>query len=373
MGWITSPRARQAAVGLWGLFGLVIATAVAVHPESRTVTPVYREAAEAFAARHELYAEGRRFHYLPAFALAYTPIARIPFPWAEVPWRLGGLALLAVAVAALARVAAEGRAVDLFPLMTLLSIPAALSAARSGQTNLPLAAALALAAVAYASSSDTRAALWLGLGVVLKPVAVVTALLAGAMRLRVAARVAIVLIAVALLPFVFANADYVLSQYRSLLESWSSWSTTHEHRFCDLAGLLRTFHVAPPDPVMLGLRAIAAAATLGLVLLSLRRRPAEQALLLLGLSASYLMLFNPMTETNSYVILAPAVAAFAARALFVERRRYEAWILIAIAIGLGVDSYGNPIHPWTNLWLKAALAIALYAMLVRRVLRAQSS
>jgi alpha-1,2-mannosyltransferase len=290
-----------------------------------------------------------------------------------VPWRLGGLALLAIAVAKLARVAAAGRPIELFPLMTLLSIPAALSAARSGQTNLPLAAALALAAVAYASSSDTRAALWLGLGIVLKPLAAVMALLAGAMRLRLAARVTIVLIAVVLLPFVFANADYVLSQYRSLLGSWSSWSTTHEQRFCDLAGLLRTFHVMPADRTMLVLRAIAAAVTLGLVLLSRRGRPAEQALLLLGLSASYLMLFNPMTETNSYVILAPAVAAFAARALLVEDQRPQAWILIAIATGLGVDSYGNPIHPWTNLWLKAALTIAFYAMLARRVLRAQSS
>jgi alpha-1,2-mannosyltransferase len=358
---------------LWCLFGLVIAIAVGLHPESRTVTPVYREAAASFAARGELYAEGRRFHYLPAFAVAFAPLARIPFPWAEVPWRLGGLALLACGVSALARMSADGRAVDLFPLMTLLAIPSALSAARSGQTNLPLAGALALAAVAFASSSDTRTALWLGLGVVLKPLAIVMALLAAVLRLRVAVRLTVVLAIVLLLPFAFADADYVLSQYRSLLTSWSSWSTTHEHRFCDLAGLLRTFHVEPPGRVMLALRAVAAATTLGLVVLTARRRPAEQALLLLGLSASYLMLFNPMTETNSYVILAPAVAALAARALLIENRRQEAWILIAIAIGLGADSYGNPVHPWTNLWWKAFLALVFYALLTRRVLRAHSS
>ena len=48
-------------------------------------------------------------------------------------------------------------------------------------------------------------------------------------------------------------------------------------------------------------------------------------------------------------------------------------LAFGIAIGLGADSYGNPIHPWTNLWLKAALAMVFYAMLARRVLRAQPS
>lgn len=372
---MTSPRARHLAFALWGLFAIVVSVAVLLRPAARTVTPVYRDAAASFLGRRELYSEGRRFHYLPAFAAAFVPIAGIPFPWGEVPWRLCGLALLATGAAAVARLAASSSPAspDLFPLTTLLTIPAALSSARSGQTNLPLSGILALAAVAVAESADTKAALWLFAGVLLKPLAVVMALVAAVLRVRLGTRIALALALVVALPFALAPAAYVSSQYASLLQSWSSWSTTTEARFCDLAGLLRTAGIEPPARAMLAVRVVAGLATLALVLRAGRHGRAGQALLMLGLCAAYLMLFNPMTETNSYVILSPIVGAFAARALLVEHRRGEAWLLIAIAVGLGADSYGNPIHPWTNLWLKAALAAVFYGALTRRALQPQSS
>ena len=114
--------------------------------------------------------------------------------------------------------------------------------------------------------------------------------------------------------------------------------------------------VGLPDHVVLGTRLAAAVVTLVICWLGVNTRPKfDGALLLLGMSASYLMLFNPMTESNSYIIFSPVVGAFAVKR-FTEDRHRLGWALVALAIGLGTSNYGNPIHPWTLLWLKPLLA-----------------
>ena len=55
---------------------------------------------------------------------------------------------------------------------------------------------------------------------------------------------------------------------------------------------------------------------LGLWLMEARRLGEPfRAMFLLALSTSYLMLFNPMNESNSYVILAPALGLWAVAAI----------------------------------------------------------
>jgi hypothetical protein len=85
----------------------------------------------------------------------------------------------------------------------------------------------------------------------------------------------------------------------------------------------------------------------------------HRVLTLLGLSAGYLMLFNPRTETNSYVILAPAIAVLAARLVAVESSRVG-WMLAALALALGNSGMGNPIWPLTKIW-PPVMALAFLA------------
>lgn len=357
------PRLTRVAAGLWVLFFAVITLLVAFQPYRRTVTPVYHEAVADFAAGRDLYAPGKRFHYLPQFALAFAPLAALPRPWAEVPWRWLGLGLYLSAALALSRRLGPGT----FPWISFLMIPAALSAARSGQTNLALAAAFVHAALAWEAGRWTRAAAWLLTAVVLKPIALVMLLLAAVVRVPLAFRLAIGAAGLAILPYAFQDAGYLHEQYRRAFESWTAWSATAEHRFCDLAGLLRTAGLAVAPPVLTAVRVAAAVLTLGLWWRASREGEPDRALHLLGLSTSYLMLFNPMTETNSYVLLAPALAAWAVGRARAERPVHVG--LAALAFGLGVDSYGNPIHPWTNLWLKAVLATVFYLWLAAGILR----
>jgi len=61
-----------------------------------------------------------------------------------------------------------------------------------------------------------------------------------------------------------------------------------------------------------------------------------RGMLLYALVTSYLMVFNPMTEANSYVILAPAMGCWAAWALGDGEKRTAGWVIAGMALSMGL-------------------------------------
>jgi hypothetical protein len=119
------------------------------------------------------------------------------------------------------------------------------------------------------------------------------------------------------------------------------------------------------------LRVSAGGVTLLIWWLGARRlQEPSRAFVLLGLSAGYLMLFNPRAESNSYVILAPILAVMAARLLVVEGSR-TGWLLLGLTLALGNSSMGDPIWPWTKLWLKPVVALLFMGYLCHQSLRGE--
>jgi hypothetical protein len=57
---------------------------------------------------------------------------------------------------------------------------------------------------------------------------------------------------------------------------------------------------------------------------------------LLALSAGYLMLFNPMNESNSYVILAPALGLWAVAAIEAAPTRGFGWLTASISLSMAL-------------------------------------
>ena len=83
----------------------------------------------------------------------------------------------------------------------------------------------------------------------------------------------------------------------------------------------------------------------------------------------YLMLFNPRTETNSYVMLGAFVAVWAAVEGLVCRRLDIALWASLLALLLGTENFGQVIFSLTNLWAKALATGALGIWLAARILR----
>ncbi|MFY8267840.1 MAG: glycosyltransferase family 87 protein [Terrimicrobiaceae bacterium] len=371
--WLGDAGAAKAAWIFRGIFALVLCIIVAVQPDRRTVTPEYRKASEKWwASQPGIYTGKSGFLYLPQAAIFYTPIRILPQRVGEPLWRLVMLGSLAGALWwGAKRLGGENRG-RLFLFASLLVLPASLASARNGQVNMPLAALYLFAALCIAGRHWWVAAVCLALSLGLKPISLAPMLLAAAAFPRLIWPLVVCTAALLALPFAHPDSTYVLGQYRDFLWCLSEAGRPTRHSWCDLAGMLRSFGWEPGQDVMWGVRAVAAVGALVLALRAAARPdPLRAALSVFLVGAIYLMLFNPRTETNSYVIIAAFIALAGAYELVLHRSRRHAAVFIGLALVWGTENFGWPIFPLTNLWLKALCTVGLMVWLAPSLLKAR--
>ena len=331
---------------------------------------------------------GSGFLYFPQSALLYTPFAWQEFPenitvfkkqplsetllptlplrLAEVLYRAFSLGLLCWAVWRMCELfKIEARYSSLFSLVTVLSIPASLTAGRNGQFNLLLAATMILATVAVTQKRWGSAATWLVLGVLVKPLGLVPLLLFGVLYPALWWRLAVGMLCFMGMSFIHYDPKYVLSQWQMCIEQMRTASTPTDNSFDDIAGMFRTFGINGSDQTWFAVRASFAFLTLGIAWrLKKIYSPEVGPLLIAGLSAAYLMAFNPRTETVSYVIIAPFVAMCAG--LLIRQQKsltVLTALLVFLCIGFGADCYGD-IYKLTRIWFKPLLALLFFGLLM---------
>jgi len=362
------------AVGIWMVYAIIIAVIVAAQPDRHTVTPEYQRAsANWMGGEKGLYRKKNGYLYLPQFAMLYTPYELLPDPVGEPLWRVTCLALLATALWAAASRISSNKPQVIFLAATILVLPATFSSARNGQVNLPLAALFLFIALALARERWWVAAGLLALTLVLKPIALAPILLCAALypRLRLPVIVSVAVMAAA--PFLHPKLAYAVREYLAFFTNLNQAGNPTGNTWCDFVGMLRVFGISVPSPVQLAIRGLAGLATLWLCRRALRSSDRlHGAIAVMLLSAVYLMLFNPRTETNSYVMLAAFVALFAAfDGISLARPSATAWLVLFMII-LASENSGWPIFPFTNLWLKALATCVFAACLVPAILGRQS-
>ena len=352
------------------LFALIVGIIVAIQPDKRTVTPEYRQASEKWwAGKESPYNMSQvGYLYLPQEAILYTPFQVLPKRVGEPLWRWTGQALLAVGLWRVAGLIGLGQQARLFLGATLLVIPAALPSARNGQVNLPLAGLMLLSVSSLATRRWNMVTLWLLLAVMLKPIALAPALLTAAcyapLRLRLAGGLLLCLGAAYLHP----DAAYVTGEYRYFWAKLVLAGQPANQDFSDFFGMLWHWGIHPTPMVISGLRALVAVMVLLLslrVMRHFREQPALQAFGVMLLAAIYLMLFNPRTEENSYVMLAGFIALLAARDVLTGATR-SALFLALFCLALAVEVFGYPIFPLTKIWFKPFITTLFFVVLVTR-------
>ena len=335
--WFENPRIQTwLALAIWMVPLWVISCMVFVNPEYRSVTSVYRKAVEDWWAQQNLYA-GFSYHYLPQFVFLYAPFQLLPSPAGGLLWRSVSLCLLMGGLWRLLRQQFGNDAPRAFLWATLLVMPLSLGALRNGQANL-LFAALTLQAVACLSLRQWSAAVVLMLlALVTKHLGLVLMGLAVLVYPPLRWRLVLGLLALAGLPFVFGSPAYVRSQYHEFFDHVPVCAAVIEHRFADLNGIIRTFGGELNGGVSTVMRALAGGVTLGVWWMGARRwTDPLRAIWLYALVTVYLMLFNPMTETNSYVIAAPAYGLWAVWALSGTETRRIGWFLAGMVLSMSL-------------------------------------
>jgi hypothetical protein len=319
----------------------VVGLLVAHNPHKHTVTvDSYHMAAQAWWSGQNLYVGPSGMNYLPHFAVLFSPFHFLPFTLGEILWRYCAAATLAVGLWRLARAVFGAQAEQAFFWMTILTLPLSMASLRNGNANALFGGVCLLAIAASLEKRWTLGIFWMALSIALKPLGIVLLGLASLYFVPVIRRLPAAIIALAIFPFLFGSPHYVWGQEREAWINLRACATVTEHRFADFNGILRTFGSPLSGGSSTIVRAAAGVLTAVIWLWGARRITTEatQNLWLYALATGYLMLFNPMTEANSYVILAPALAAWAVYFLLDEESasRAKGWTVAAIVLGMGL-------------------------------------
>ncbi len=369
---LSDGRAVRNAWIAWALLFLVTA-AIIVGGSGRTVVPAYREGALSWIAGEIIYKHlgVGGFTYLPQAAILFIPFSVVPASAGEVLWRFVNIGVFAAGVFTFAGLARGRSGKELFPLMTIVALPMAWDCARNGQATLALTGLMLLSVAAAAQQRWWRATLWLSLGISIKPLMIVLVLLIMAIDRPMSWRVALGMLATALVPFLMQHPGYVAEQYAAC---WRNFTTAvsvgaAEHGWTSPFHALRLVGVDIPEIVQTALRLAAALGTLVLCWLSRRRHDAvRSAMFVFSLAVAYLMLFSPRTENNTYAMLGPAIAVFLAGVYLIEQRRGEGIMLScmagAIVGGRVIERLLTP-HAGTS-WVSPLVAVCFTAYLLVR-------
>lgn len=334
-------RALVAAAALWIVPLLVIAVMVAINPRRRTVTlDSYHFAAAQWWAGNDLYVGPSGMNYLPHFAVLFSPFHWLPLWAGEVLWRLCAGATLAGGLWLLMRALFQSAPERPFFWATLVAMPLTMTSLRNGNANAILGGVILLAIVALLGSRWWLAAAWMALATMIKPLGIVLLMLAPLVFQPMRWRLPIAILGLLVFPFLFASPAYVWQQHHGAWTNLQACAVVSEHRFADLNGLLRTFGTPLGPAVSQVVRVAAGALTAALFILGARRlRGPLPCLWLHALTTSYLMLFNPMNEENSYGILSPALAAWTAYLLFAPDAagaRKQGWLILAMSLSMAL-------------------------------------
>jgi hypothetical protein len=190
-------------------------------------------------------------------------------------------------------------------------------------------------------------------------------------------RLAVGTAAVLLVPFLTAPPAYVVSQYAACWEMLGIAAhvgviVPWPHLF----GALGVLGLDVSEHAQTSVRVVAALVVLALAIVARRRHGREQAAIeIFSLAATYLMLFNPRTENNTYLMIGPAVAVMAVQAWIDGERRSEACLLMAIAIAYSTTRTLTHAFPFqrSDIWLRPAITLIYTAYLVARITTARHS
>jgi len=360
---------RWAAWGFWLVLFLGIFLDVVRAPLKRTTMPTYRLASTQWWQGIDPYTNNAHagFLYFPQAAVIFTPFNVLPFMAGEFLWRAATFGLFFYALVRLKRFFLPNRGTVFdarFLVLSLLAVPSSLASLRNAQFDLPLAALIVLTTAEIAGQRWTAAAVWLSLAVALKPLAVVPMLLFGALYWRLIPRLVVGLAVVVAIPFLHWSPAFAAHEYGRCLTTLVWASKGDEPRYSDLAALLSHLGYDAPPMVKTVVRVVFAGIYLGLGAMGAWRMKAREAAWLIGaLSADYLMLFNPRTETCSYVFLGPFIASLA---LFYAGQNGSRWLgrgLGFAALGLACDAI-PVVHGMTDRWFKPLLALLFLPTLI---------
>ena len=356
------------ASGLWVAFTIVVVVArLHQQPSSGNVVHIYLEAAERWRSAEGLY--NGSFLYLPTSAVGFLPLTELPFAVSGALWRTINLLLFALGTWSLVALGPARRAGVSFLIVSLFTILLSWSAARHGQLTLAMGGLMMMSAAAMARERGWRAAIYLALAVAAKPLAIVMVPIAFFVMRGMLPKLAVTLTAILLIPFALQDPSYVMSQYSGIPTMLERHAGNADVRpFPQAIWLMRLggFGLSSAGETLL--RGCFAVITWMLCMQVIRGLgPRAAAPYVLTFVGSYILLFLPCTESNTYALMAPSLGWLAARARLEGFK--VTWRVLLLAGALCLASH-TLLRAYPNSLLSMAKPLACVLLLTAATRRA---
>jgi alpha-1,2-mannosyltransferase len=304
------------AVILWIIAVAAVSIRLVVDPVERgNVYLVFARAGLDWVNGEGLYYDtDYLFRYPPLSAALFAPFGLLPDRVGGILWRLLGVAALVGAWHYWKRSPAAAGWPPLWDAAVwLLMLPLVIGNVNNGQTNVIMAALMIVA-----TAATTRQAWWLAAGCLTAAISLKLYPLALALLLAVLFpraliwRLCLCLIVSLVLPVAMQRPEYVWQQYVDFV----TYTPTDQRMEMPLADgnrdlwmLLRVWGI-PMSVAGYRLLQLGTAAGLALVAWQLRRQQRTQApALILALATGWMLLCGPATESATYMLAGPVLAA----------------------------------------------------------------
>lgn len=354
----------------WLLFTVAI---IIFSDPHRTVSYNYWLAAQHWLTAQPLYSSnGKGFIYLPQSAIFYIPLAKLSFAVSEWFWKSFSLIAFGVGIGLIAsQIAVVNRQSSqwIFGLLIVLAIPLSFDSARNGQMHILMMALMMFTAVALTKKNWTIAGLLLIIAFFLKPTALVFLLLAAGLFFKKLWHGLLMFALLFLsLPFLTQSNEYVIQQYQAamfMLSSSANLGTLHPQDWAQLFNLFSQFGWNIPMLWQNLIRLLAALIFLGWALRIKKSYDLPQTVLWwLSLSVIYLVLFNPRTENNDYVMLTPAIGFLISKAIE-QRQKIILGILYLIPLGIIFSFYLSFLFPGHRNWAAPLMGMIFLVVMIQ--------
>ena len=306
---------------------------------------------------------GTGFIYLPQSAIMYIPFSLLPPCLSRIVWRITLIALLFIMTTRVQHSLKQHRQDSNPTLLSVIMLFLGISSTITGQMNIVLVAFTLFAAIAIANQHWRQAAFWLVFAFAAKPTAIVILLLGVGCYKPLRRPTCLYLAIMLLLPFAFQHPDYVIAQYKGMFHMLTAANNvgSTSDRWSQIFGMVAQIsNITVQAHVQTAIRLVSALGTLFIMRnVAKHNNQEESAFFLFTLAGLYLMLFNPRTEPNDYVQLAPTIAILLACAPAKNSRILSALLLIPVCCMVFNGEISQLLIPSSHNWAAPLSTVCL--------------
>lgn len=356
---------------LWGIVGILLAVASLYFPGNSVVFN-YQAGAERWLRNQDLYAGPEGYLYLPQFAMLFS-LLPAKLALAEIGWNWFQLSVMVSGLFYFSRLLNTGEEKSFFPLLSLAVLIIGWTTFRNGQATILQLGLMLWSIVLLENQRWMLTAATLIAGLISKPVFIVFFLVVIFFYRNLWWRLLLFGGCAFLVTVIIKGVDYTLAQHLgfiTMVQQALSYGEGHEKTnwahffaiFPQVAGIW------VPHKIQLITRLLFAVLVLVAVGIARKRRSSAMAgYYLFALSGCYLMLFNPRTETNSFVLVAPAIGYWVA----ISKHRFQdkayhafCWLFV---ISFPFAKYVRLITPGMWAWGKPMITVFFTIFLVKQL------